>query len=107
VLASATADKVSTASGRFQMTNVVGAFVRMYEPHEAREDTVVFPAYRALLSAEQLVTIGNDILDAQRQLFGGDGFAKTVDQVARMEQSLDIYDLAQFTPPPVDSITAP
>ena len=27
----------------------VSAFIRMYEPHEAREDTVVFPAFRDLV----------------------------------------------------------
>jgi hemerythrin-like domain-containing protein len=107
VLRSATTDTLASPSGRNQITNAIEAFIRMYEPHEAREDTIVFPAYRALLTAEQLVTIGDDILAAQRQLFGPDGFAKTVDHVARIEQSLGIYDLAQFTPAPVGSVAAP
>jgi hypothetical protein len=31
-------------------------------------------------------------------LFGDDGFAKIVAEVAKLEQTLGIYDLAQFTP---------
>jgi hemerythrin-like domain-containing protein len=98
VLASATTDTLATTTGRSRIINAIQAFIRMYEPHEAREDTVVFPAYRALLTAEQLVAVGDDILAAQRQLFGSDGFAATVSHVARIEQSLGIYNLAQFTP---------
>ena len=30
------------------------AFDRMYEPHEAREDTVVFPAFRQIVPAGEL-----------------------------------------------------
>jgi hypothetical protein len=49
----------------------------------------------------------DDLLAAQKQLFGPDGFATTVDHVAHIEQSLGIYDLAQFTPAAVGPITAP
>lgn len=106
LLASSTADTFTTLTGRNQITSAVEAFSRMYEPHEAREDTVVFPAYRALLTANQLVAIGDDILAAQRQLFGPHGLATTVDHVASIEQSLGIYDLAQFTPATVSSRAA-
>ena len=34
------------------------AFVRMYEPHEAREDTVVYPAFRAVVSATEIAELG-------------------------------------------------
>ena len=52
------------------MTGAITAFVRMYEPHEAREDTVVFPAFRALLSADELDELASTFAELQRSQFG-------------------------------------
>ena len=73
-------------------------FVRMYEPHEAREDTVLFPALRSILSKHEFDTLGEEFETKEHQLFGEEGFDKIVDQVAGIEKRLGIYDLAQFTP---------
>jgi hypothetical protein len=74
------------------------AFVRMYEPHEAREDTVVFPAFRQVVTAKELADLGRHFADLERQQFGGDEFTAMVGRVAGIEQHLGIYDLTQFTP---------
>jgi len=96
------ADTGSTGSLRTAVTapvtRAMAAFVRMYEPHEAREDTVVYPAFRALLPAGEIAELGERFADLQRQQFGPDGFAAMVSRVAQIEQALGIYDLAQFTP---------
>ena len=42
--------------------------------------------------------MGEDFEKKEHALFGEDGFEKMVDQVASIEKSLGIYDLAQFTP---------
>ena len=73
-------------------------FVRMYEPHEAREDTVLFPALRSILSKHEFDTLGEEFETKEHQLFGEEGFDKIVDQVAGIDKRLGIYDLAQFTP---------
>jgi hemerythrin-like domain-containing protein len=73
-------------------------FIRMYEPHEAREDTVVFPALRSVVSKQEFDALGEDFEKKEHQLFGQDGFEKMVDNVAGIERTLGIYDLAQFTP---------
>jgi hemerythrin-like domain-containing protein len=74
------------------------AFDRMYEPHEAREDTVVFPAFRQIIPAAELTDLGQYFAELQQQQFGTDEFAAMVARVASIEQNLGIYDLAQFTP---------
>ncbi len=74
------------------------AFIRMYRPHAAREDTVLFPALKRLLSAKQLDELGDKFEDEENRLFGADGFGKTVEKVAAIEKELRIYDLGQFTP---------
>jgi hemerythrin-like domain-containing protein len=91
------------ASARLVATSMA-AFVRMYEPHEAREDTVVFPAFRALLTPAELADLGQQFAALQKQQFGSDGFAQMVARVAGIEQAIGIYDLGQFTPP---NITPP
>jgi hemerythrin-like domain-containing protein len=74
-------------------------FVRMYEPHEAREDTVLFPAFRSLVSDREYDSLGELFEKKEREMFHGDGFEKNVAAVADLERKLGIYDLAQFTPP--------
>jgi hemerythrin-like domain-containing protein len=98
LLASATPDMLTSTAGQHQVTGAIASFVRMYEPHEAREDTVIFPAYRSLLTSDELVSVGQDIQEAQQKEFGPNGLAATVEHVATLEESLGIYDLAQFTP---------
>ncbi len=87
---------VSTAQ---QVSAAMTAFVRMYQPHEAREDTVVFPALRALLTPQDLNDLGVTFSELQRRQFGPHGFSETLAAVVAIEQSLGIYDLDQFTPP--------
>jgi hemerythrin-like domain-containing protein len=73
-------------------------FRRMYEPHEAREDTVLFPAFRELVSKQEYGALGEAFEKKEHQLFGDDGFHKMVERVAGIEKRLGIYDLALFTP---------
>lgn len=75
-------------------------FVLMYRNHAAREDTVVFPAWKTALSARQVHEMGEEFEDIERRMFGRDGFEHAVAEVARIEQTLGFTDLARFTAPP-------
>jgi hemerythrin-like domain-containing protein len=86
-----------------QLSANMTAFVRMYQPHEAREDTVVFPTFRSISTPDELNQLGATFADLQRQQFGPNGFSEYVDKVAAIEQSLGIYDLNQFTPAPSEA----
>jgi hemerythrin-like domain-containing protein len=92
----ATFKYVSSDSDR--LGDALRAFLRMYRPHEAREDTVLFPAFRSIVSDHEYDSLGEDFEKKEEQLFGDEGFFKLVDQVAGLEKRLGIYDLAQFTP---------
>ena len=98
ILAHTTASQVASAGTRGELAAAMRAFVRMYEPHEAREDTVVFPAFRQLLSPQELADLGQHFADLEHQQFGQDEFTAMVGRVAAIEQALGIYDLTQFTP---------
>ncbi len=98
VLQLSTAAAMKNAQDRSKLGDALRLFVRMYEPHEAREDTVLFPAFRKILSPNEYASLGEDFERREHELFGEDGFEKNVDEVARIEKVLGIYELAQFTP---------
>jgi len=97
----ATSAAMKDAATRAQVARHLTAFVRMYEPHEAREDTVLFPSFQKLVSKNEYAALGEQFERNERRMFGGDGFDMAVDTVAGLEKQLGIYDLAQFTPPPI------
>jgi hemerythrin-like domain-containing protein len=89
---------VKNDSERAQLINSMQQFIRMYNPHEAREDTVLFPAFRKIVSPHEFDSLGEDFEKKEDELFGEDGFEKIVDKIAGIEKRLGIYDLGQFTP---------
>lgn len=72
----------------------------MYRPHEAREDTVLFPAFRGVVSPKEFHDLGEQFEDKEHDLFGKEGFEGIVVQVGALEQALGTFDLNQFTPAP-------
>lgn len=80
------------------MSESLHQFVRMYRPHEAREDTVLFPALHQIVTPHEYDAMGEQFEKIERQTFGGDGFDMAVDKVTDLEKQLGIYDLSQFTP---------
>ena len=98
VLRLAVPEQFGNRQSRQELVRAVEAFIRMYRPHEAREDTVLFPALHHIMPAKQLDALGDKFEQEENRLFGKEGFEKTVDQVASMEKQLGIYNLGQFTP---------
>jgi hemerythrin-like domain-containing protein len=76
------------------------AFVLMYQNHTAREDTIVFPAWKDALSPHRLHEMGERFEEIEHRQFGHDGFEDAVKQIGEIEQALGFADLAQFTAPP-------
>jgi hemerythrin-like domain-containing protein len=85
-------------SERGQLITSMQQFIRMYNPHEAREDTVLFPTFRKIVSPHEFDSLGEDFEKKEDELFGEDGFEKVVDKVAGIEKRLGNYELAQFAP---------
>jgi hemerythrin-like domain-containing protein len=96
VAATSTAPALDQAK-RDAVVQDMSAFIRMYEPHEAREDTVVFPALRQVVPANEFRDMADMFEDEEHRRFGQAGFEGVVDKVADIEKSLGIYDLNQFT----------
>jgi hemerythrin-like domain-containing protein len=87
-----------TEADSHKLIQLLSAFNTMYNPHEAREDTVLFPAFRKLVSKHEYDSLGEEFENNEHKLFGKEGFETMVDKVADIEKLLGIYELAQFTP---------
>ncbi|MGE5721549.1 MAG: hemerythrin domain-containing protein, partial [Sphingomonadales bacterium] len=74
-------------------------FARMYEAHAAREDTVIFPAFKAALGDRGYAEIGEQFEEIEHRLFGRDGFEEANGRIGAIEQTMGISDLASFTVP--------
>jgi hemerythrin-like domain-containing protein len=76
----------------------VQRFIAIYRPHEAREDTELFPKLRDIVSPNEFDAMGEDFERDERRKFGEDGFERYVARVAVPERSIGIHDLARFSP---------
>ena len=75
----------------------------MYANHTAREDTIVFPAWKDFLSPAELAEMGNLFETIERAEFGEDGFGDAVRRLGDIEEKLGLKSLAEFTAPPAPS----
>jgi hemerythrin-like domain-containing protein len=90
--------KYLTAEEKSRLKLDLRAFCRMYRPHKAREDTVLFPAFHTIVSEKEFDSLGESFEDKEVELFGEGGFENIVDEVTGIEKKLGIFELSQFTP---------
>jgi hemerythrin-like domain-containing protein len=93
-----TESEATFSANRAELVKAISDFIRMYRPHEAREDTVLFPALRTIISEREYKLLGEQFEEKEHKLFGEGGFNSIVEQVADLEKKIGIYDLRQFTP---------
>jgi hemerythrin-like domain-containing protein len=98
VLAVTKAGKISSARTK-DLADVFESFVLMYENHAAREDTIVFPAWKKNYSERQLDQISDQFEEIERKMFGKDGFDDAEKTISRIETELGLQDLSKFTAP--------
>ncbi|HMF55899.1 MAG TPA: hemerythrin domain-containing protein [Pyrinomonadaceae bacterium] len=82
------------------LARAMETLVRMYRAHAAREDTIIFPAWKQTMTAKQLDEIGDKFEEIEHQQFGEDGFENALRQIAEIENSIGLADLNLFTAPP-------
>jgi hemerythrin-like domain-containing protein len=91
-------ESLEEPKSRTLLKHSIRQFIRLYRPHKAREDTVLFPAIHSIMTERQLAALGDTFEDKEQDLFGKDGFEKVVEDVAALERTLSLYELSQFTP---------
>jgi len=95
--------RVATANAE-PLARSLEAFVLMYRNHAAREDTVVFPAWKTHFTNKQLDELSDQFEDIEHKMFGKDGFDDAVEKISAIETTLGFADLSQFTAPPPPAI---
>ncbi len=80
------------------LARALRSFARMYRPHMAHEDTVLFPAFREVVGSATYRELGEQFEQEEHARLGEHGFAGAVAEIATIEQTLGIGDLARFTP---------
>jgi hemerythrin-like domain-containing protein len=90
--------KVLTDTENQKFIQLLADFNAMYRPHEAREDTILFPAFRKIVSKNEYDSLGEEFEKNEHKLFGKGGFESMVEKISTIEKQLGIYDLSQFTP---------
>ncbi len=98
ILAVTKSGKIAAANAE-PMARALDAFVLMYQNHAAREDTVVFPAWKTHFANKQLDELSDQFEDIEHKMFGKDGFDDAVSKIAAVETALGYADISQFTPP--------
>jgi hemerythrin-like domain-containing protein len=81
------------------LAQVFESFVRMYENHAAREDTIVFPAWKTNFTNKQLDALSDQFEEIEHKMFGKDGFEDAEKTISGIEANFGFTDISQFTPP--------
>ena len=92
-----TSDTIDHAAKQ-TIKNLLEEFITMYRPHEAHEDTDIFPQVRSFLTEKEFEELGDLFEDFEHQLFGEHGFEDMIKKLASIEKELNLSDLNQFTP---------
>lgn len=98
--------KISGADAE-PLARAFDTFEIMYANHAAREDTLVFPAWKKALSSAQLAEMGDLFEEIEHAEFGTDGFEDASKRIAAIEERLGLTSLAQFTAPAPPHAAAP
>jgi hemerythrin-like domain-containing protein len=98
ILAHSSESELKDEIKRMILADYMRLYIRMFRPHEAREDTILFPAFHKLLPQDEYMKLGDLFEDREHKLFGEDGFEKTVRLVENIEKQLNIHNLSEFTP---------
>jgi hemerythrin-like domain-containing protein len=98
VIGRSTAAGLRDAGERAKLVAAMQRFLRMYRPHAARENTVLFPAFRKAVSRPEYERLRDTLERSERAAFGGNPFETFLAEVGTLERALGIDELAAFTP---------
>jgi hemerythrin-like domain-containing protein len=98
VLRLATRDTLRDPLARARLSASARGFVRMYRPHAAHENTVLFPALRKALRQREYDALRDTLEREEHAAYGADLYEGALREVEELERALGIGDLAAFTP---------
>ena len=70
ILRNAVPEQFRKEDARKELVASCRAFIRMYRPHEAREDTVLFPALHTIVTAKRIKDLGEQFEKEEDRCLG-------------------------------------
>ncbi len=98
VHALANAPGLRDRANRTRLSASMRSFVRMYRPHAAHENTVLFPALRKAMREKEYRALRATLEKEEHAAFAVDLYGEVLGEVRALEASLGMDDLASFTP---------
>lgn len=80
-----------------ELSDSMKSFMHMYNAHAAREDTVLFPAFKEAIGKKRYKELGEEFEEREHKMFGKEGFEGVLAQVAVLEKQMGISDLNVYT----------
>jgi hemerythrin-like domain-containing protein len=93
-----TTENLQNPAARLKIAALLNTFNQVYRRHAAWEDTVLFPAFRSVISPQDFAAVGETFNRQEAKAFGPHGYEKILGEVADLEKKLGIYHIQQFTP---------
>jgi hemerythrin-like domain-containing protein len=90
------------ANARTALHRYLDLFINMYARHEAWEDTVIFPAIRAVSTPQTLTQLATRFAELEEHHYGTGSLNKILTRVSNIEHQLGIADINTFTPPEIN-----
>ncbi|HOI06959.1 MAG TPA: hemerythrin domain-containing protein [Deltaproteobacteria bacterium] len=100
IIQTATAKGLKDPEGRRVLIESMQQYIRIYRAHAAREDTVLFPGVRGIMTPREFALMGEEFENRGEERYGYTGYFRIVEQVTDIEKRLGIADLAKLTPSP-------
>jgi hemerythrin-like domain-containing protein len=97
IIEHSTADDLQNKETNSIIRECLEKYIMMFRPHIAREDTVAFPFFKTMTSEHEYLFLGDVFENKEKSLFGEKGFVTIVEEVAKIEKALGIYNLNRFT----------
>jgi hemerythrin-like domain-containing protein len=88
VIGLATLATVRAAPERARLVGAMRLFIRMYRPHAARENTVLFPAFRKAVSEKEYENLQRALEKSEHDAFGDHLYETVLDEVRGLEGAL-------------------
>lgn len=80
------------------LQNLCTAISRMYRPHMAWEQTIVFPVFYDIVSMDYVRSIQKEMEAEERKMLGDTGFRGLVGRLSEIEKEVGTYNLSSYTP---------
>jgi hemerythrin-like domain-containing protein len=79
---------------RMQLARALRQFAKLYRPHAAWEETVIFPAFRGLVGRAAYLELGAEFERQNRAMLGAQGYSELITAIARAEAAVGLADPA-------------